>query len=94
MIIVSQDKKSITNFDNINTLRVTKTGKIMSFDNSYRSSDDCSDVLGTYNTEERAKEVLQEIARLISVTRIDSSYQEARLTFEFKKMLRYEMPEE
>ncbi len=61
MIIVSQDKKSITNFDNINTLRVTKTGEIMSFDNSYRASDDCSDVLGTYKTEERAKEVLKDI---------------------------------
>ena len=61
MIIVSQDKTSITNFDNINTLRATKAGGIMSFDNSYRAPEDCSDILGRYKTEERAKEVLQEI---------------------------------
>ncbi len=61
MIIVSQNKKKIINFDNVNTLYAIKTGEIMSFDNSYNSSDDCSDILGKYKTEERAKEVLQKI---------------------------------
>ena len=63
MTIGNQDKTGTTNFDNINTLRATKTGEIMSFDNSYRSSDNCSDVLGTYDTEERAKEVLKEMLK-------------------------------
>ena len=35
----------------------------MSFDNSYRAPEDCSDILGRYKTEERAKEVLKEIIR-------------------------------
>lgn len=61
MIIVSQDKKAIINFNNVNEIRVTKTNTIIMFDNTYRSSDDCSDILGTYKNEERAKEVLQEI---------------------------------
>lgn len=73
MIIVSQDKDAIVNFNNINTIMIRehslsdiidkKDYKIISFDNTYRSSDDCSDVLGTYETEERAKEVLQGIIR-------------------------------
>ena len=63
MIIVSQDKTEIINFDNINEIRATKTGKILLFDNTYRSQDDCSDVLGKYDTEERAKEILQEIIK-------------------------------
>lgn len=66
MIIISQDKDGIINFDNINEIRTTKTGKILLFDNTYRSQDDCSDVLGKYKTEERAKEVLQEIAQTYS----------------------------
>ncbi len=91
MIIVSQNKKSITNFNNINTLRVTKTGEIMSFDNSYRTPDDCSDVLGIYSTEERAKEVLQEIIQ---------SYREYRTaevdgyTNVLEETAVYEMPKE
>lgn len=63
MIIVSQDKAGIINFDNINILRATKTGKILSYDNTYSSECDCSDILGDYKTEERAKEVIQEIIK-------------------------------
>ena len=71
MIIVSQDKRSIYNFENINCLMINeyslsditdkKDYKIISFDNTYRTSDTNGDALGTYKTEERAKEVLQEI---------------------------------
>lgn len=64
MIIISQDKDGIINFDNINEIRTTKTGKILLFDNTYRSQDDCSDVLGKYKTEERAKEILRKIVDL------------------------------
>ena len=61
MIILSQDKTEIINFDNVNTLRVTKEGLIVSYENTYRAEDDCSNILGKYKTEERAKEVLQGI---------------------------------
>lgn len=77
MIIVSQDKRSIYNFDNINCLIIRehslsdiidkKDYKILCFDNIYRSSDNYSDVLGTYTTEERAKEVLREIIEIHKV---------------------------
>lgn len=63
MIIVSQDKTEIINFDNVNTLRAIKTGFIVSYENTYKAEDDCSNILGKYKTEERAKEVLQEIIK-------------------------------
>jgi hypothetical protein len=61
MIILSQDKTKIINFDNVNTLRVIKDGLIVSYENTYKAEDDCSNILGIYKTEERAKEVLNEI---------------------------------
>lgn len=94
MIIVSQDKTGITNLDNVNTLRATKTGKIISFDTSYRSEDDCSDVLGQYKTEERAKEVLQEIIKAIIE---DKKLGQGKELFGFSpipKNTYYEMPKE
>ena len=63
MIIVSQDKKEITNFDSmmaINILDCEEDGFLLSaafligIDDIYRE-------LGYYKTEKRAKEVLQEI---------------------------------
>ena len=97
MIIVSQDRKSISNFANIIGMQINEHIANSDGEKDYEiivvtEKREC--IVAIYETEERAIEVLQEIARLISVTQIDSSYQEARLTFEFKKMLRYEMPEE
>lgn len=66
MIIVSQDKKEITNFDNmmaINILDCEEDGFLLSaafligIDDIYRE-------LGYYKTEKRAQEVLQEIVGL------------------------------
>lgn len=72
MIIVNQAKDAIINFDNINEIMATKTGKILLFNNTYRSQDDCSDVLGKYKTEERAKEVLQEIIDMYKFNRCEA----------------------
>lgn len=60
MIIVSQDKTKIVNFDNVNMILV-REGKIISFDNTFNAGTDDGDLLAKYKTEERAKEVLQEI---------------------------------
>ena len=57
MIIVSQDKKSIHNFDNILSLQVERSDVIV-----YDTINDGSS-LGIYSSEERAKEVLQEIVK-------------------------------
>lgn len=65
MIIVSQDKTEIINFDNVININITdcerdgyliSAGFVVGRDDNYRD-------LGYYQTEERAKEVLQEIVR-------------------------------
>lgn len=56
MIIVSQNKNAIVNFDKIQLCRIRKEGIVYALLNEYDSFD-----LGKYKTEERAKEVLQEI---------------------------------
>lgn len=57
MIIVSQDKKSIYNFDNIKSIDIVKNGIYITDD---ILMDEGAEI-GEYATEERAKEVLQEI---------------------------------
>lgn len=59
MIIVSQDKKSIYNFDNIKSIDIVEN-------EIYITDDILMDEgakIGEYETEERAKEVLQEIIK-------------------------------
>ncbi len=59
MIIVSQNKKNIYNFDNVKSIDILS--------NEIYISDDILSDMGTciahYETEERAKEVLQEIIK-------------------------------
>lgn len=66
MIIISQNKNSIVNFDNVSELKIIYGGTIVMFDNAYDNQNDCSDILGKYETEERAKEVLEEIVKVFS----------------------------
>ena len=62
MIIISQDKNTIVNFDNITKIGQGK-GKIGINDNALNNN---LQVIGKYKTEERAKEVLQEITERYS----------------------------
>ena len=74
MIIISQDKNTIVNFDNVSEIRVKYDGTIVMFDNTYDNQNDCSDILGKYETEERAKEVLQKIIRtIIEAKKVESA---------------------
>ena len=62
MIIVSQDKKRIVNFDDLTQVYIThceedNTGYFIRFE----TVDSLYEDLGEYATEKRAKEVLQEI---------------------------------
>lgn len=59
MIIVSQDKKSIYNFDNAKSIDILDNG-IYITDNILA---DEGTLIGVYETEERANEVLEEIIR-------------------------------
>lgn len=112
MIIVSQDRDIISNFNNINTITIRehslsditdkKDYKIITYDNTYRSSDNYSDVLGTYKTEERAKEILQEITNAYSdfnyyKSIIDSKEQirkGIKIYQKYRTLDVYEMPKE
>lgn len=62
MIIVSQNKISITNFDNVTTVEVNRLN-----DKEYRIKAHLTNkgeiFLAIYKTEERAKEVLEEIIK-------------------------------
>ncbi len=61
MIIVSQDKEKIVNFDNLTQLYITQDEEETAYFIRYETVGSLYDDLGKYETEERAKEVLQEI---------------------------------
>lgn len=69
MIIVSQDKKQILNFNNIQNIRIEPYGTHEKGKKIYKifagNFEGYTTKLGTYDTEERAKEVLQEIIEKI-----------------------------
>ena len=94
MIIVSQDKKAIHNFDNILSLQVEGSDVIV-----YDTINDGSS-LGIYSSEERAKEVLQEIVKQKAIFEFFKNVPERTqilLTKDFKEdneiFDTYEMPE-
>ena len=65
MIIVSQGKCTIVNFSNIQNIRIEPYGTHIKGKKIYKifagNFEGYTTELGTYNTEERAKEVLKEI---------------------------------
>ena len=63
MIIVSQDKTKIVNFDNLTQIYITQDEEETATFIRYETVDSLYDDLGEYKTEERAKEVLQEIVK-------------------------------
>lgn len=93
MIILSQDRDTIINFDNVNEIMAKNNGTIVMCDNSYDPQNDCSDVLGRYESKERAKEVLKEISLTFGVSKTcPIMLDETDLLS--KKMAIYEMPKE
>ncbi len=67
MIIVSQDKTHILNFDNVQDVRIEPYGTHIKGKKIYKifagNFEGYATELGTYDKEERAKEVLQEIIK-------------------------------
>lgn len=61
MIIVSQDKDNIINFDNLTQVYITQDEEEKAYFIRFETVDSLYEDLGEYKTEERAKEVLQEI---------------------------------
>ena len=90
MIIVSQDRKSIYNFENIKSIDIVDN-EIYQTDNSLA---DRWTRIGQYETEERAKEVLQEIIKYYNLLKKDSVYAMGDSGFIFEEKFYYEMPKE
>lgn len=90
MIIVSQDRKSIYNFENIKSIDIV--------DNEIYLTDDIladrGTRIGQYETEERAKEVLQEILERYNVLKKNTTYAQGDSGFTFNGHYYYEMPKE
>ncbi len=68
MIIVSQDKTEIVNFERILSIKIFHDEEdkecLYEIYCTVNAPGDCYILIGTYGTEERAKEVLQEIIGL------------------------------
>lgn len=66
MIIISQAKETILNFKNVQEIRIEEYGTHVKGKKIYKifsgNFEGYATLLGTYETKERAKEVLQEIA--------------------------------
>ena len=89
MIIVSQDKEKIVNFDNLTQVYITQDEEETAYFIRYETVDSLYDDLGEYKTEERAKEVLQEIISKYKTTLYNSKTNETVVNI--PKV--YEMPE-
>ena len=103
MLILSQDNekviKRIINFDNIIYLSINKINikyTVIIFKDSTMDDNKLKDyncVLGVYDTEERAKEVLQEIIERYDVLKKNTTYAQGDSGFTFNEHYYYEMPE-
>lgn len=89
MIIVSQDKKKIINFERITEITVSGTG-ILVGDNVFIPK---GEEVGKYKTEERAKEVLKEIWKFYEISkRYECSSNNGIMIF-LEPTFAYQMPE-
>lgn len=86
MVIVNQNRDEIINFEKMNNIYVSKSGEVRACANM----EDCVYVLGKYESEERAKEVLQEIISKYKTTLYNSKTNETVVNV--PKV--YEMPKE
>ena len=92
MIIVSQNKDVIVNFERINFITIEEDFNEYNIEINY--GDNNWDVMGKYDSFERAKEVLNNLVNTFSFTNISGSYEKIRATIEITKLAKYEMPEE
>ena len=90
MIIISQNKDKIVNFDNLTQVYIIQDEEKTAYFIRFETVDSLYDDLGEYKTEERAKEVLQEIIK----TYLDCNEQNHLAEFAYVKNKVYEMPEE
>lgn len=101
MIIVSQNERSIINFDNLTQIYITQDEEEIAFFIRYETVDSLYYDLGEYKTAERAKEVLQEIVAIYQVSKMyicSETELQANMVKEMIKIkqqpFKYEMPKE
>jgi hypothetical protein len=99
MIIVSQDKTKIVNFENIQNIKIESYGTHIKGKKTYKifsgNFEGYETELGTYETEERAKEVLQEIVKTYVLTeQYKVEDERTRIKLMMEGILLYEMPED
>lgn len=63
MLIVSQDKTQIINFDNIEKIETILNEVVVFYKGTELAGTNGTESIGLYRTEERAKEVLKEITQ-------------------------------
>lgn len=96
MIIVSQDKLRIYNFDNLIQIYLSSSKEKITV--NCETIDGLYEILGGYETKERAKEVLNRIstaytnAEILKIPKLD--FQEIITSKQISRTIRYEMPEE
>ena len=95
MIIVEQDKKTIINFDDVTKIYINNP--LETYNGEFRIKAEnawTTEILGYYKTEERAKEVLEEIISTyqIVMTKNDRYGKELDKIEQFNTV--YEMPKE
>ena len=90
MLIVNQDRDKIVNFGNLTQVYITQDEEKIACFIRFETVDSLYDDLGEYKTEERAKEVLQEIISKYKTTLYNSKTNETVVNI--PKV--YEMPKE
>ena len=97
MIIVSQDKCTIVNLDNIKTIeldRETDFKSIIIFrETSEVETGVCGLLIGHYTTKERAKEVLKEIWKFYEISKRYECSSNNGITIFLEPKFAYQMPE-
>lgn len=90
MLIVNQDRNSIINFKRVNFINIESSEN--KFDIEINYADDEWEVIATYDSYERAQEVLQEITQEFKkVARVDEQGKGKTRFYNIPKV--YEMPE-
>lgn len=94
MIIVNQDRDKIINFDNLTQVYITQDEEETAYFIRFETVDSLYDDLGEYETEGRAKEVLQEIWNFYEIAKRYECSSNNGMTVFFEKRFTYEMPKE
>lgn len=88
MIILSQDKKHLINFDNLTQIYITQDEEETEYEIRCETVGCLYETLGMYKTEERAKEVLREIMLKngsCNAYKIADDRQKERIRYSFAK---------